>query len=409
MIEYGGATKFAFRAPKRNLGIESNHADRAFRLARKWAKHRRMTDATLRKILHIDMDAFFASVEQRDNPELRGKPIAVGGITRGVVAAASYEARKFGVRSAMPSQTALRQCPELIFVKPRFAAYKEASAHIRAIFADYTDLIEPLSLDEAYLDITANRRNLPSATATALEIRARILEETGLTASAGISYNKLLAKLGSDQNKPNGQCVIRPAQGEAFVAALEVGRFHGIGPRTAEKLNRFGIFTGADLKQYSLGWLEEHFGKAGRWYYGIARGIDDRPVRPDRVRKSSGSETTFNQDLIVPADIEVGLLGQADDVWDWSARTQTYGRTVTVKIKYADFRIATRSRTLTEAVRSREALHRIALDLVRSVYPVHLGIRLLGVTLSNFGDGDDKAAIDESIAPPTPQQLSFIL
>lgn len=365
-----------------------------------------MADAIIRKILHIDMDAFFASVEQRDNPELQGKPIAVGGITRGVVAAASYEARKYGVRSAMPSQTALRQCPELIFVKPRFAAYKEASAQIRTIFVDYTDLIEPLSLDEAYLDISANWRGLPSATATALEIRTRIFSETALTASAGISYNKLLAKLGSDQNKPNGQCVIRPDHGEAFVAGLEVGRFHGIGPRTAEKLNRLGIFTGADLKQYSLAWLEEHFGKAGRWYYGIARGIDERPVRADRIRKSSGSETTFNQDLIVPDEIEAGLLGQADDVWDWSARTEMYGRTVTVKIKYADFRIATRSRTLTEAVRNRAVLHQTALELVRSVYPVQLGIRLLGVTLSNFGEREESEGGDVT---PTPQQLSFEL
>ncbi len=365
-----------------------------------------MSPDLVRKIIHIDMDAFFASVEQRDNPELRGKPVAVGGITRGVVAAASYEARKYGVRSAMPSQTALRLCPELLFVKPRFAAYKEASAHIRTIFADYTDLIEPLSLDEAYLDVTANWRGLPSATATAQQIRARIVEETGLTASAGISYNKLLAKLGSDQNKPNGQCVIRPEQGEAFVAALEVGRFHGIGPRTAEKLNRYGIFTGADLKQYSLAWLEEHFGKAGRWYFGIARGIDDRPVKPDRIRKSSGSETTFNHDLTAPEEIEAGLLGQADDVWEWSARTQSYGRTVTVKIKYADFRIATRSRTSDAPVTSRDALHQIALELVRSVYPVHLGIRLLGVTLSNFGARAEK---ESNPIAPTPQQLSFEL
>lgn len=365
-----------------------------------------MTPPLVRKIIHIDMDAFFASVEQRDNPDLRGKPVAVGGITRGVVAAASYEARKFGVRSAMPSQTALRQCPELIFVKPRFAAYREASSQIRAIFSDYTDLIEPLSLDEAYLDVTANRRGLPSATATALEIRARILAETGLTASAGISYNKLLAKLGSDQNKPNGQCVIRPEQGEAFVATLQVGRFHGIGPRTAEKLNALGIFTGADLKQYSHEWLEEHFGKAGRWYHGIARGIDERAVKPDRIRKSSGSETTFNQDLTRPHDIEAGLLGQADDVWTWVERTQMFGRTVTVKIKYADFRIATRSRTSPDTVRRREDLHSAALDLVRSVYPVRMGVRLLGVTLSNFGERDDQANRDKT---PTPEQLSFIL
>ncbi len=362
-----------------------------------------MTDAPIRKIIHVDMDAFYASVEQRDQPELKGKPVAVGGITRGVVAAASYEARKYGVRSAMPSQTALRQCPDLIFVKPRFAVYKAVSAQIREIFADYTDLIEPLSLDEAYLDVTANRRGLPSATAMASAIRERIYADTALTASAGISYNKLLAKLGSDQNKPNGQCVIRPEQGEAFVALLEVGRFHGIGPRTAEKMNRLGIFTGADLKQFSREWLEDHFGKAGRWYHGIARGIDDRPVRSDRIRKSSGSETTFNTDLTAPADIEDGLLGQADDVWAWCEKAQMFGRTVTVKIKYGDFRIATRSRTLADPVQQREILHRAALELVRSVYPVRMGIRLLGVSLSNFGEEDRVQAT------PSPEQLSFQL
>lgn len=363
-----------------------------------------MTDSEIRKIIHIDMDAFFASVEQRDNPDLRGKPVAVGGITRGVVAAASYEARKFGVRSAMPSKTALRQCPDLIFVKPRFTVYREVSAQIRAIFADYTDLIEPLSLDEAYLDVTENIRGLPSATETAKDIRARILEETGLTASAGISYNKFLAKLGSDQNKPNGQCLIRPEQGEGFVAKLEVRRFHGIGPRTAEKMNRLGIFTGADLKQYSQAWLQDHFGKAGRWYYGIARGIDHRSVKPDRIRKSSGSETTFNIDLIDPKDIEEGLLGQADDVWKWCERAEMFGRTVTVKIKYADFKIATRSRTLTELVESRELLHATALDLIRSAYPPRMGIRLLGVTVSNFPNDSGN-----EIAVPKAEQLSFLL
>lgn len=356
-----------------------------------------------RKIIHIDMDAFFASVEQRDNPDLQGKPVAVGGIVRGVVAAASYEARKYGVRSAMPSKTALRQCPDIIFVKPRFTVYREVSQQIRSIFADYTDLIEPLSLDEAYLDVTANWRGLPSATATALEIRSRILEETHLTASAGISYNKFLAKLGSDQNKPNGQCVIRPEQGEDFVAKLEVRRFHGIGPRTAEKMNRLGIFTGADLKQYGLAWLQEHFGKAGSWYYGIARGIDDREVKPNRERKSSGSETTFNNDLLAAADIEAGLLGQADDVWKWCERTQMFGRTVTVKIKYADFKTATRSRTLTVPVDNKEMLGAVALDLVRSIYPPRMGIRLLGVTLSNFDHEEAPVTAD------TPEQLSFEL
>ena len=352
-----------------------------------------------RKIIHVDMDAFFASVEQRDHPELRGKPVAVGGSGgRGVVAAASYEARRFGVRSAMPSVTAARLCPDLIFVKHRFDVYREVSQQIRAICADYTDLVEPLSLDEAYLDVTANRRGLPSATATAEEIRARILAETDLTASAGISYNKLLAKLGSDMNKPNGQCVITPARGPAVAAALEVGRFHGIGPKTAAKMNRMGIFTGADLRAQDAAFLEARFGKAGRWYHAIARGEDHRPVSPHRERKSSGSETTFFTDLTAAADIEEGLIGQADDVWNWCAKTGIYGRTVTTKIKYADFQIATRSRTLGEPVTDRETLRRVAVELVRSVYPPRTGIRLLGVTLSNFDAPEPAAAAQMAFA-----------
>ena len=339
----------------------------------------------VRKIIHVDMDAFFASVEQRDAPELRGKPIAVGGSGgRGVVAAASYEARRFGVRSAMPSVTAARLCPDLIFVRHRFEVYREVSRQIRAIFADYSDLVEPLSLDEAYLDVTANRRGLPSATATAAEIRARILAETQLTASAGISYNKLLAKLASDMNKPNGQCVITPARGPAVAAALEIGRFHGIGPKTAAKMNALGIFTGADLRAQDVAFLEARFGKAGRWYHAIAGGEDHRPVSPHRERKSSGSETTFDTDLVDPTAIEAGLLGQADDVWAWCEKAGMYGRTVTAKIKFADFRIATRSRTLPHPAADRETLRSVAVDLVRTIYPPRTGIRLLGVTVSNF-------------------------
>src|ERR1700761_6801173 len=233
-----------------------------------------------RKIIHIDMDAFFASVEQRDNPELRGKPVAVGGAReRGVVAAASYEAREFGVRSAMPSVTAARKCPELIFVKPRFEVYRAVSQQIREIFAEYTSLIEPLSLDEAYLDVTENLKDMPIATEIALEIRAKIKAVTGLNASAGISYNKFLAKMASDLNKPNGQAVITPKNGPAFVQGLAVKRFHGVGPATAEKMHRLGIETGADLKSKSLQFLTETFGKSGPYFYGIARGIDERPVR----------------------------------------------------------------------------------------------------------------------------------
>ena len=346
-------------------------------------------DAMIRKIIHVDMDAFYASVEQRDDPALRGRPVAVGYAGgRGVVAAASYEARKFGVRSAMPSVTAIRRCPDLLFVPARFDAYRAVSQQIRAIFFDYTPLVEPLSLDEAYLDVSQNLRGLPSATETAVEIRRRILDETSLTASAGISYNKFLAKLASDQNKPNGQCVITPAAGPDFVAALEVGRFHGVGPKTAERMNRLGIFTGADLRARDLAFLQTHFGKAGRWYHGIARGEDDRAVTPDRPRKSSGSETTFSTDLLAPADIEAGVRAMADDVWAWCEKSGGSGRTVTVKVKYADFRQVTRSRTLPSPVDSRAMLDEVAIRLVRTLYPPRAGIRLIGVTLSNLDDAD---------------------
>jgi DNA polymerase-4 len=349
-----------------------------------------MESAPLRKIIHVDMDAFFASVEQRDNPDLRGKPVAVGyAAARGVVAAASYEARVFGVRSAMPSSTALRKCPDLIFVPPRFEAYKSVSAQIRAIFADYTPLIEPLSLDEAYLDVTDNLRGLPSATATAEDIRARICAKTGLTASAGISYNKFLAKLGSDQNKPNGQCVIIPANAWAFIEQLKVGRFHGVGPKTVEKMHALGIVTGADLRAQELAFLQRHFGKSGAWYYGIARGLDDRPVRPDRERKSSGSETTYSTDLTETADIEAALLVQVDDVWDWCTRARSYGKTFTVKIKYADFTQVTRSRTHFHPISDRDAMHSTAIDLIRSVLPTVKGIRLLGASVANFSAAGD--------------------
>jgi DNA polymerase IV len=338
-----------------------------------------------RKIIHIDMDAFYASVEQRDNPDLRGKPIAVGhGARRGVVAAASYEARTFGVRSAMPSVTAQRQCPALIFVAPRFDVYRSVSLQIREIFADYTPIIEPLSLDEAYLDVTENLRGLPTAVATAAEIRQRIFETTGLTASAGISYNKFLAKLASDYRKPNGQFLVAPDKGAAFVEHLAVGKFHGIGPVTAEKMNRLGIQTGADLRTKSVEFLTQHFGKSGPWYYAISRGQDDRPVRADRERKSSGSETTFAEDLTDAAAIEREVLGQADEVWTWCQKANAFGRTVTVKIKFADFQQATRSRSLAAPVSSLAVLHEMSLGLVRSVLPTQKGIRLVGVSVSNF-------------------------
>jgi DNA polymerase-4 len=354
-----------------------------------------MSESATRKIIHVDMDAFYASVEQRDHPALRGRPVAVGyGAKRGVVAAASYEARTFGVRSAMPSTTALRKCPDLVFVPPRFEIYRAVSQQIRAIFVEYTSLIEPLSLDEAYLDVTANLRGLPTASATAEEIRARIFEETSLTASAGISYNKLLAKLASDQHKPNGQFVVTPAMGAAFVEALPVGKLHGVGPVTADKMNRLGIFTGADLRRQSLALLQRHFGKSGSWYHAIARGEDDRPVVPDRPRKSSGSETTFSNDLTDPAEIETGVRAMADEVWAWCEKARAFGRTVTVKIKYADFQQATRSRTLAATVTSQEMLRNVSIALVRSVFPPAKGIRLVGVTLSGF-ERVDRAAIEQ--------------
>jgi DNA polymerase-4 len=354
----------------------------------------------MRKIIHVDMDAFYASVEQRDNPDLRGKPVAVGhGSKRGVVTAASYEARVFGVRSAMPCATARRLCAELIFAPPRFEAYRAVSNQIRAIFAAYTDLVEPLSLDEAYLDVTANLRGFPSASATAADIRARIFAETGLTASAGVSYCKFLAKLASDHRKPNGQFVVTPAMGEAFIESLPVKKFHGVGPVTAAKMNRLGIHTGADLKRQELAFLTQHFGKSGSWYYAIARGQDDRAVSSNRERKSSGSETTFYEDLTDPSAIEEKVEAMAEDVWQWCEKTKSFGRTVTVKIKYADFRQATRSRTLSAPVASRELLQAVSRALVRSVFPPAIGIRLVGVTMSGFEHPD----------VATPAQLGFDL
>ncbi|SEJ87240.1 DNA polymerase-4 [Sphingomonas sp. OV641] len=356
-----------------------------------------MEDGSIRKIIHVDMDAFFASVEQRDNPDLRGRPVAVGSPNaRGVVAAASYEARAFGVRSALPSVTALRRCPDLIFVRPRFEVYKAVSRQIHAIFADYTDLIQPLSLDEAYLDVTANRAGLPTAWATAKAIRARILGETGLTASAGVSYNKFLAKLASDHRKPNGQFAVTPDMGAAWVEALPVSRFHGVGPVTAAKMKRLGIESGGDLRAKSLAFLEQHFGSSAGWYHAIARGEDHRPVNPHRVRKSSGSETTFNRDLTEPAEIEAGVLRMADDVWEWCEKAQAFGRTVTVKIKFQDFRQITRSRSHPGAVADQALLRQASLDLVRSIYPPEAGIRLVGVTVSNF----DVPAPEEAPALP---------
>ena len=341
----------------------------------------------MRKIIHVDMDAFFASVEQRDKPELRGKPVAVGGGSeRGVVAAASYEARKYGVRSAMASRTAKQKCPALIFVRPRFEVYKQVSNQIREIFADYTPLIEPLSLDEAYLDVTENLRGTKSATLIAEEIRRRIKEKTQLTASAGVSYNKFLAKLASDERKPDGLFVIRPEEGEEFVARLAVKQFHGVGRVTAERMHQLGIQTGADLRQRSEEFLTRHFGKAGAHYYRIARAQDDRPVEPDRVRKSVGSENTFEHDLDTLAEMQAGLAPLLDDVWAWCERTNLYGRTVTVKIKLNDFQILSRSRSTLLPISERKLFEDLAYGLLEENFPFARPVRLLGVSLSNLDD-----------------------
>jgi DNA polymerase-4 len=344
-----------------------------------------MAEPAIRKIIHVDMDAFFASVEQRDNAELQGKPVAVGGSTRrGVVAAASYEARVFGVRSAMPSLTAQRLCPDLIFVKPRFEVYRAVSQQIRAIFAEYTPLVEPLSLDEAYLDVTENLKGMESATATARAIRAAIKEQTGLNASAGISYNKFLAKQASDHNKPNGQYTITPDMGEAFVSGLKIGKFHGVGPATAAKMERLGIFSGADLRQQTLEFLTEHFGKSGPRFFAIARGEDQRQVNPDRERKSVGSESTYFDDLTTSAQVERAILEQLDDVWKYVERNGITGRTLTIKIRYRDFEQHTRSRSAPAPIHAKEEAAQMVLALVRGAFPLVKPVRLLGVTLHNL-------------------------
>ncbi len=337
------------------------------------------------KIIHIDMDAFYASVEQRDNPELRGKPIAAGySGKRGVVATASYEARKFGIHSAMPSVTAMRLCPQLIFVPPRFDVYRELSRQIHEIFAKYSDFVEPLSLDEAYLDVTENKQGIDTAWNTAKAIRAEIFEKTGLTASAGISYNKFLAKTSSSKRKPNGQFAVTPDMGETFMETLPVKKFYGVGPVTARKMQELGIETGADLKRWSLEDLKKQFGKVGGWYYDIVRGNDNRIVNPHRERKSSSSETTFAEDLVDQDSIESGILAMANDVWQWCEKTGMRGRTVTVKIKWGDFTRSTRSRSAKEPIVASEQFQQLALDLLRSVFPLQKGIRLVGVGLSNF-------------------------
>jgi DNA polymerase-4 len=357
----------------------------------------------LRKIIHVDMDAFFASVEQRDNPELRGLPVAVGGSSqRGVVAAASYEARRFGVRSAMPSVTAKRLCPDLIFCKGRFDAYREVSEQIRAIFRRFTPHVEPLSLDEAYLDVTEDLPGIGSATRIAELIRKAIREETQLTASAGVSYNKFLAKLASDQNKPDGLCVIRPGEGAAFVQSLPVRRFHGIGPRGAEKMAKLGIETGADLAARDLEWLRAHFGSFADYLYRAARGIDLRPVRAHRIRKSIGGERTFFEDISSGPALREALDRIIDIVWQRIAEKEARGRTLTLKMKYSDFQLVTRARSLPQPIADRREFARVARALLDEQLPLPLPIRLMGLTLGSL-DGDDQPERAEDTA-----QLSLL-
>lgn len=343
-------------------------------------------DSPQRKIIHIDMDAFFASVEQRDFPQYRGKPLVVGGSPqgRGVIAAASYEARKFGIHSAMPASRAVRLCPSAIFVKPRFDVYKEVSQQIRAIFLDYTDLVEPLSLDEAYLDVTENHKGIPSATLIAREIKKRIEEETGLTASAGISENKFLAKIASDMDKPDGIYLISPERAEAFIEDLSIGKFHGVGKATQEKMERLGIHTGKDLKTWDEVDLVKHFGKSGHHYYRIARGIDNRMVKPDRIRKSIGKERTFSEDVSDLEWIENFLDELAEKVSTSMKKLDASGKTITLKVRYKNFDTVTRSQTLFQYTNSKEELSSIAKTLLLETEAGEREVRLLGISVSSL-------------------------
>jgi len=336
------------------------------------------------------MDAFYASVEQRDNPDLRGKPVAVGGgYKRGVVAAASYEARRYGVRSAMPGISASRRCPDLIFVKPRFEVYKAVSKEIRAIFAEYTDLIEPLSLDEAYLDVTENKKQLTSATQIAEAIRAAIFAKTQLTASAGVSFNKFLAKIASDINKPNGIKVITPKEALPFLAQLKIEKFHGIGKVTAARMHKMGIHTGADLKQFDEIEMFKRFGKAGRHYYRIIRAQDNRPVQPNRPRKSIGAERTFSEDLSDLETMWTRLAPITQKVFDYMEKNDNFGRTVHLKMKTPDFQLYTRSKTYATAIRNRETFSTIAQELLTQYWTEAGSVRLLGISVSNlYRDSD---------------------
>lgn len=353
----------------------------------------------IRKIIHVDMDAFYASVEQLDNPELKGKPIAVGGgETRGVVSAASYEARRYGVRSALSGYLAKQRCPDLIFIKPRFDRYREVSGAIRKIFFDYTDLVEPLALDEAYLDVTENKVGNPSATLIAKEIRKRIFDELGLTASAGVSINKFVAKVASDINKPNGQKTVGPEEVLAFLERLEIRKFFGVGKVTAERMYQLGIFTGSDLKKKPREFLESHFGKSGLHYYEVVRGIHNSPVKTDRNPKSVGAERTFSENLSSEIFMLERLERIARELENRMAKRNLSGKTVTLKIKYSDFNLQTRSKTLQHFIFRRQDILNEAKSLLYQE-KLQNSVRLLGISLSNLNTEEEKQDKDaESVS-----------
>lgn len=360
----------------------------------------------MRKIIHIDMDSFFASVEQRDYPELRGKAIAVGhNGPRSVLSTASYEARKFGVHSAMPVSIALRKCPHLILVPHHFEVYQEISATMNSIFHEYTDLVEPMSLDEAYLDVTEPKKGPLSATLIANEIRAEIFRRTQLTASAGVSYNKFLAKIASDVNKPNGHFVITPNQAEAFLDTLDIGRFYGVGKMTEKRMHAMGIHTGSDLKLVPIEELIRVFGKAGRYFYEVVRGIDDRPVRSFRKRKSIGAERTYEENLNDIEEVKQKLLDVVDLMWERCEAKEKRGRTVTLKVRFGDFRTVTRSSTHDDVFTKEEVIE-FAYRLLPYEEIKTGGVRLLGITLSNFPD-DMLLAEEEEIKYPYQLKIDF--
>tara|TARA_B100000809_G_C15132192_1_gene528921 strand:- start:838 stop:1947 length:1110 start_codon:yes stop_codon:yes gene_type:complete len=364
-------------------------------------------DLPIRKIIHVDMDAFYASVAEMDDPSLKGKAIAVGGGgTRGVISAASYEARKFGVKSAMSGRLAIKLCPQLIFVQTDFNRYQEISQKVRKLFYDYTDLVEPLSLDEAYLDVTENKKGNPSASLLAQEIRTRIFNEVGLTASAGISINKFIAKVASDYNKPNGQKTVNPEEVLQFLEDLDIRKFHGVGKVTAEKMYQKGIFTGQDLKGKSLEYLDKNFGKSGTYYYHVVRGIHNSEVKPNRIRKSLAAERTFSENL----SSEIFMLEKLDHIAEEVAKrlkkSKVSGKTITLKIKYSDFTLQTRSKTLPYFVSDKNIILETAKDLLYQK-KMSNSVRLLGISLSNLNTEDSKNKKHEAKEKPVLVQLRF--